>query len=49
MGDKMAVEPCRGVLTSLFSVILNSSLAFKQAEFFYSGFFFSSDNPEALS
>jgi len=37
MRDKMAVGPCRSGSTSLFSVILNRSLAIKQAEFFYSG------------
>jgi len=37
MRDKMAVEPCRSVLASLFLVILNCSLVMKQAEFFYSG------------
>ena len=39
MQDKMVVEPCRSVLTSLFSVILSCFVAMKQAEFFYSGCF----------
>jgi len=37
MRDKMAVEPRRSVLASMFLVILNCALAMKQAEFFYSG------------
>jgi len=37
MRDKMAVGPCRSGSSSLFWIILNCSLAMKQAEFFYSG------------
>jgi len=38
--EKMAVEPCRSVLTGLFLVILNCSLAMKQTRFFRSRFCF---------
>ena len=44
-----SLSPCRSELTSLFSIILNCSLATKQAKFFYSGCCFGEDYSEALS
>lgn len=45
----MAAEPCRSMLTSLFSIILNCSATMNKTEFHGSGFCFHLDNPEALT
>ena len=49
MREKMVVDPCRSVLTSLFSIILNCSATMKKTEFFGSGCSVRSDRPAALT
>ena len=49
MREKMVVDPCRSVLTTLLSIILNCSATMKKTEFFGSGFSFRSDRPAALT
>ena len=49
MREKMVVDPCRSVLTSLLSISLNCSATTKKTEFFGSGFCFRSDSLEALT